>query len=895
MTANGNDHYDIKANNMYKDNYDDWLGRGIHFMVSQAGTMWLDDIYIIPQYRYAEEPTFISSESSELDPVNISDGHWTGFVEHEGLMNGSYFFPTATTRSYSGLNVTVLKVLEGLNFQPSAFEKLEFNYEVLLDQLQSTHQLEFFLYGDLTDYTDVITNDSITWNINQQQTFWNTSSIPLYSQTFNSTEINASNGVFDLRLLGDYWLSNRDTNTVFGFGMQLLNLLPTQNETSTSAIIFDESWDFDITLKGNFSDNAYNSLSTQLEQVEQFQFSVDFQFITSDNASWSTNENQWQFQFSIQTFSGGNLYPTHYIRSSIGGDGSVYLQWRTVEGTLVSYDTGITLDDQRSYKFNFDISKSNSKFDFAVINSTGDQVLRPITWQSLVSSDVTERPSYFPAEFLEDDFFTNNTGTYRRGVYFTLNATSTYVYTGDSEIAVDRLFSTSGLLDQKWRCAFVAGYQEEGHCSAGSQTNWLFDDAQPYSVHYSQTNNGSQSSTFDNVVRDFRSLSGLLSINNEVNINESLSIVYVNIIARPIYKNGTRGTWMEASIWYIWIPASSGHWLRGKFEDNTTIDFNFGTHKTDGSQAPKQFDVGFGLYWTEEPGVLAFTAKYFDQDNDNIGSATTFGKYDPEEITDDIEFVMDYWIDDETGQEDFDTGFAGTMGITDVSLLRGATLKKGVPPQIPAPQFNYIPPPSPGLWDQIVGLGGSIVGGAFGLGGGILNFVGGLPGNLLNGIGDLWTIFWQLVDYVISLQWIEDIFDLLLTDLIPAIIGAILWIWDAILTLVLPADWKAFIDSIFAGDNLSNVIGEFISLLNWLFTLVIFFYFVYTFYIWSYPIVKEGLHNAGKNFFEIWFSSKLEVGIGFKIPIPNLFIWLVWTLLTPFAREFMFSFIQVPF
>jgi hypothetical protein len=680
----------------------------------------------------------ISTTSSELG------------INYVGFLNNSDARTGGINRLFPGINITNLISIESNSASVKGFDRFYFTTEINSSGLANGSALEFFIYS--MNESDILDNTSLTsWTAIQKQEFWNTTSQPIYSNLFiKETNFTDTTGYysFDLTDLADYWLAQRTTQTLFGVGVQLYNLNQATDYNTTAQpdsnyVDFSSTFNFDIEFQIELADSASKSISTQVEAKEELVTSIHFTYQNSSNTYFS-NANRFEYEVALETASGSTLSKTHYFKAVVlDPSGLVVLQWRTTSGAQANYSTSVNLESLKSYRFTFQLSKSDGKLSFSILNSTSDQVLRPRSWQTYVSNEVTDRPSFFSAQPLSENWSGNTSESKsKRGYAITLRTTSNYVITGTSQFDIDQIYSSAGLLDTGFYCR-AQDNNPINTCPVSSIQD--FNDISPYSANWNNLSTSTRI-TYQYKIRDFRSMTGIIKVNSTDPFSDPLDVesIRISFYAYPINTDGTLGDLIAT---YLSISNKTGGYnVWGHLQDNISIFWKF----PDLPAGKPNVNYAFGLYWTNDR-TLGLSLKYYDVGISTTQpvSATTYGNYDSS-VTQDVLVILQYEIN--YGNK-YDTD-GGQLQFTDLNIQKGRNLEYSIP-SIPNPDVPYIPP---SLIDDIFsGIGGfwdTLASGD------IFGALGGVWDALVNGLTDgfnwLATQIWNVI-FDIVIPWLQGI------------------------------------------------------------------------------------------------------------------------------------------
>lgn len=680
-------------------------------------------------------------------------------------------------RFFPAVDVDQITTLEALGATVPEFEHFKFRSYIDNSYLLELESIQVFLYT--YNSSEVLFNTTLeSWTTDEINYFWNTTSQPLnaskiYIKDFNFTETPGNYYTFDILDLAEDWFDNRLTgNTVFGIGIQLYELNDANNTGKGSSYISLGSYfDFDYELLVDYNDVAYKDLSLNVEKGEELVSSVGFSYEQGTNTNL-TNSNYFEFSVAIETYS-TQLVRTHYMSMILyDPSGEVFVGWRTTSGAIVSYSTGVFLEDQKTYRFTFDISKTDGRLAFSILNVTGDALLRPTTWQTYTTSDIDYRPSFFGAEPLLRYYDGNSTtADHRRGYNILMRSGSTGIVTGATAIHIDQIYSSNGLLDTEYFCKpqdnFVDG--SGGNCNDYSAGD--FDDINAYGAHWNNLSTTTRV-TYQNRVRDFRSFTGIAGINStdDFSNDQALELTRVVIQVEPLDKDGN--TLKSLSVFISLNNYSGGYNVLGIATDNITNTMFY----PDLPAGKPSINFAYGFYFQDER-TIGLQIKYFDTVI-SLSSPlvlTTFGNYG-DDITTDVLITIQYEIQD--GNYILTNG--GNLNIRDADIIKGRSLPFQIP-SIPNPDVPFVPP---NLFDNIVngitGFTDSFLSGDwFGaLGGAFESFI-----NAILGIGGLivgaifaYVVPWVQLGLYAILDWVLD--SLGWRDHFNTIQGLILYIVD---------------------------------------------------------------------------------------------------------------------
>lgn len=715
---------------------------------------------------YAEAITWIMEfgivNKTYNEPI-VSIGSSVLGLNYVGYVNNSVEFIGGINRFFPAVNITEIANLEGLGAEVPAFEYFNFTMQIDNTDLLSGDALEFYLYT--FNDSDVLHNDTLsTWTAIQIQEFWNITSQPiganvLYTKDENFEEIEAEIFSFDLLDIADLWFENRTFgNTILGIGIQLNDLDQDTGENITAKpnsnyVSLSSYFAFDYGLQVDYGDISTKTLQVNVEPKEELITTTGFTYEQSTNTNF-TNANFFEYSVAIETWETTTLVRTHFVKFYVEDpSGEVFLKWRTISGATASYSTGEYLEDDKTYRFTFDISKSDGRIQFSILNSTGGQLLRPTAWQSFTTSDSTERPSFFSEETLLKYYDGNSSsGDHRRGYSLEYKVGNSKIVTGDMKIHLDQIYSSAGLLDTRFFCKPDSNIPLN---SCEDYSSGDFDDVNSYNAHWYNLSTNTRV-TYQNKIRDFRHFRGIAGVNTSdtFSSDQYMSDLDIYIDVYPIWENGTIDPSEFVSVSLHVSNYSGGYNVLGSAIDNVSIPFWY----PDLPAGKLAVNFAYGIYWVDER-TLGLTVKYFDTgvSTSNPVTLSTYGNYD-ETTTQDVLIVIQYQI---IGGNNYNTD-GGNIYIREDEIVRGRSRPFEIP-SIPNPDVPFIPP---NLWDDIVsGIGGFtdslLSGDLFGaLGGAFESFINailGIGGLIVGAIFTYIVPWFQTILYAI-LDWALDSF-----------------------------------------------------------------------------------------------------------------------------------------
>lgn len=711
---------------------------------------WLLEFAIVKREIYALNTTITNAPQTS--------GNFS--VNYIGYLNNSLNITGGINRFFPAVNVSQLPDLQGTpNLDIVGFEYFYFRTAVTTTNLQNGSLIEFFIYN-LTDINILNQTGFDAMSSFEIQEFWNISSLPkLQTQTYelggNLTDLDNEIINFDLKNMSNWWLETRSSSeTILGLGIQLYNLTQENNITDnpdTNFIVFDSTHVFDYEITVNLTDIAFQDLEVQVEARDELISTMNFIYENSTNTDHSTT-NYFEYSIAIETFS-GTLARTHYVKFIFyDPSGEVFVAWRTTGATEAIYSTGVYLEDQHSYRFTFDISKSDGRLAFSILNSTGGQLLRPTQWQSYTASDVDSRPSFFGVSPMQKYYDVNvSTDDHRRGYSILFRAGSTGVITGAMSVHLDQIFSSAGLLDTEFYCTVVDNVPS-GQCLDYAVQD--FDDVNALTAHWNNLSTTTRV-TYQRTIRDFRHFSGILGFNSTDDFTNDQAVENIRMVAQvtPLDENGNDMDFLYISL--VIGNYSGGYNVIGSANDNISIPFWY----PDLPAGKPSVNFGFGFYAVDEL-TIGLTVKYFDTAISTTVpvTASTYGNYD-DTLTSDVRLTIQYEI--QFGNNINTDG--GTMGIRESDIIYGRNRPFDIP-SIPNPDVPFVPP---NLWDNIVaGIGGFtdtlLSGDLFGALGGVFESfifaIVGLGGLIVGALFEF-VIPWVQVGLFAILDWFLDTFD----------------------------------------------------------------------------------------------------------------------------------------
>jgi len=708
--------------------------------------------------------------------------------------------------------------------------------------LLSTDQIQFFTYNysvnniaNTSLFTDTQANLRQFWNVTSQV---NTSKVINRSSFLNSFSV-------DLTSLAIQWNKSRNSETEFGIGIQLYNFNNSVNNISRYGILTGLT--FVIKWQVILQEDSYASITSQLQERPEFTTTMDFFWIKKANqpfASHHNYSNQFSFQLAIGTILSGIISISSFFRLTLyDAQSTVYAEWDLINGTILSYNLGVTLQENKKYKFTIDFRRESTTLKFSITDAQNNLILSPKSWNNLTSNEYAEIPALLTSETIDSP--DNDLIRYNHGYLVTANVSSSYIMTGTSRYGLDRFFATSQLLDLDFRCSYgLSTVQTTKACN--NNNNGLIE-SESYGVSFDGGPAIEHTALFNYTVKDFRSFAGLMGMRAS-NLDGIQEYEYIRIKLEPYYKNGTLADSMFVDIRVNTDAAGS---VYAYLTDNSTLRVDFAKN------APYA-DAGFGFYWVRgRPGVLAGTLKFYNSTG-SLEVHPVYGNYDASEITDDVLITLWYTFNSKDSNSD------GSLTITDPVIQKGR-LMDYVIPSIPDPSQPYKPP---GMFDWI---GNPLDD----LWGGITGFFGGLYDGFVGALG--W-IFDNILQPILA-----GLFDLIIPFLISVVSGilqVVSAILDAIIDL-LPADIAALIRS-FAHIDLNELATKLINLWDLITkSLITLIWLALTFYIFTLPAFESNGEVGGylSGFFKNSFTFHGATIMGIPLYFPPIIIWLISTVI----------------
>jgi hypothetical protein len=648
----------------------------------------------------------------------------------------------------------------------------------------------------------------------------------------------------------DFGLNNLSWGS--GFSSTLYNGLTTEQIiTLTSgqtrdAVTFDPD---NLASSVYLGSNQISTMKIDLNPVDKFTVSTKLLLNElTDAYDWNAQYLWFHKTIGVSKWIWPQIEHYYDLGVKFNGLGQLYFEWVPIQGTALSYPTGYNLTEGQSYELIFVIDRSRSLFELQV--RLQDSLVYEKNYESFITDITSQKARYFQTEYTEQNYFGNATTTSNLGWSLEYKVSTTAFPTGNSNIGIDNIYSSSGLLDEAFYCHL--GETTSDDCST-DQTG-LFIEQSPLSTVTDQTDSSeSDSIEYKKVIRDFRAVTGLVSIQNDQFLNGSLYENVVELNVRPISTDGEISD-SNRIFFQMYVAEWTGnnHRLKARARDANDIDIDFGLNEWDGSAGvngldpPFGFDVGFGFYVNpDNKSQLILDIRAFDADTDKVQTFTVIADT-PEPILD-VEWEIRYSLTagDVVG---VDTDFQTAYTIEGYREIKGSTVPY-FKPDILDPAFNWQPAPKTGFFD---GIWNSIT--SFSIGGAL----SGLGDFIFGGLDSLWSALTGGFNDLIG--WVQDIIDLIgdffrdpigfITGFLIAGLGVLMTTWDAIVKFLLidtlnMNDVYTFLSGLVHTD-LTGSVSNAVSVLTWFTSEMFFWLFIgLVLFIFTIPVINS-MDGTGK-------------------------------------------------